>query len=121
MGDDNKIKAWITWPDGSEFGWYHCTLLLENGWPIYGHLCSSPRFAPGDLWFGRKERQEEWKKAGLELEIVDQCPYSKLPAHVLENNKKEAYVEWAEKHFGPLEKDKNQPSVKVEFAEEKTE
>lgn len=102
MIDDKKIKAWITWPDGAQFGWFHCQLLLENGWPIYSHVCSSPGFALGDLWTGRQERRDEWNKHGLELEIVEQVPHSKLPAHVLENNKNEAYVAWAEKYFGPL-------------------
>lgn len=97
------IKAWITWPDGSKYGWYNCQLILENGWPIYGHLCTAPVFALGDLWERRRERKDEWAKAGLQLEIVAQVPYSELPPHVLENNKNEAYVEWAEKHFGPLE------------------
>lgn len=110
---DHKIKAWITWPDGSRVGWFHCQLILENGWPIYGHLCSHPGYAMGDLWSSRKERQEEWSKAGLELDIVAQVPHSQLPTHVLENNKKEAYVEWAEKYFGPLEKQNNQPRVEV--------
>jgi len=114
---ENRIKAWITWPDGSRPGWYHCQLLLENGWPMYGHLCSEPGFALGDLWGRRKERQNEWAKNRLELEIVDQVPYSQLPAHVLENNKKEAYVEWAEKYFGPLEPKKNQTEVIIETSE----
>ena len=103
QNNDKKIKAWITWPDGAKYGWFHCQLILENGWPIYGHLCSEPGFAHSDLWGRRQERQNEWAKHGLELEIVDQVPHSKLPAHVLENNKNEAYVEWAQKYFGPLE------------------
>jgi len=111
--EDNKIKAWITWPDGSKYGWFNCQLILENGWPIYGHLCSSPGFAMGDLWEHRKERQEEWKSKGLELEIVASVPNSELPAHVLENNKTEAYLPFAKKHF---DSKSEQPEVVIEIS-----
>lgn len=107
-----KIKAWITWPDGSREGWYHCQLLLENGWPIYGHLCSNPGFARSDLWEGRKNRRDDWEKKGLELEIVDEVPYSGLPPEVLENNKKEAYVKFAEQYW-PESKSESVEDAKV--------
>lgn len=66
---------------------------------MYDHICSSPGFARGDLWEGRAERQADWKRAGLELEIVDEVPHSEMPEHVMANNKAEAYVEFAKKYF----------------------
>lgn len=113
-----KVKGWITWPDVFDFGWCHCQLILENGWPLYGHLCSAPNFALGDLWNCRKERQKEWEEKGLELEIVASVPHSKLPSYILENNKNEVYVEWAEKHFGPLEKRDETPKVEVVLSDD---
>jgi hypothetical protein len=107
----DKIKGWITWPDQYEQSWCHCSLILENGWPIYGHLCSHPGYALGDLW--RSERKNDWEKAGLELEIVAQCPYSELPAHVTENNKTDGYVEFANKFFPQYLKEPQQPSVEA--------
>lgn len=93
------MRAWITWPDGSSDGWYHCQLLLENGWPIYAHLCSHPGFAAGDLWERRTERQEDWRRAGLQLEIVDAVPHSELPPEVLARNKEGSYAAWAKENF----------------------
>ena len=111
-----KIKAWITWPDESEPGWYHCNLLLENGWPIYGHFCSSPCFAMEDLWERRPERKAEWEAMELELEIVDEVPYSEVPKEVMNNNKAEAYVEFAKKYFPQYTKENTQPEIKGEVA-----
>src|ERR1044072_634015 len=99
MDEQKTVKAWITWPDGAEYGWYHCQLILENGWPYTGHICTVPGFALGDLWGHREERKKEWADRGLTLEIVDQVPHSKLPEHVLANNKSEAYVPFVEKYW----------------------
>lgn len=112
-----KVKGWITWPDGAEVGWFHCQLVLENGWPMYGHLCTVPGYAMGDLWERRTERQEEWQKAGLELEIVDQVPHSKLPPEVMENNKSGAYIDFAKKHFGAKFTNTEEPKAETQIRE----
>ncbi len=49
-------------------GWFHCMAMFENGWVPFGHICSHPGYAPGDLWQRRPERQEILKKMGIEVE-----------------------------------------------------
>lgn len=110
MTEVQVVKGWITYPDEYKAGWCHCHLILENGFAIYGHLCSDPGFAPGDLWFRRKERQEEWKNAGLELEIVGRVPYSRIPAEIMIANKNETYLDFVKKYFPNMIEDKAEVS-----------
>jgi len=42
-------------------------LIREDGTCLATHLCSSPGFAPGDLWEHRKERQEKWPDLEVDL------------------------------------------------------
>lgn len=65
-----KIKAYIVY--GGSRGMYNATLLFENGWPAFGHLCSSECFMPSDLWLRRKERQTILEKMGYEVELQDE-------------------------------------------------
>lgn len=37
--------------------WFYCVGVLSNGFHFGEHLCSAPGYAPGDLYFNRKERQ----------------------------------------------------------------
>lgn len=63
-----KIKAYIIY--GGSPDWYNATLIFENGWAAFGHLCSHPCFMPGDLWLHRKERQDILTEMGYEVELV---------------------------------------------------
>lgn len=36
--------------------WWYCMGLLSNGFHFADHVCSSPSFAPGDLYFTRQNR-----------------------------------------------------------------
>lgn len=61
------MKAFIL-ADGDK-DWWNCTLLCEDGWAPFGHLCSHPNYAPGDLWLGRPKRQQAIQELGLTLDI----------------------------------------------------
>lgn len=112
--DKNRtIRAWVTYRE--KLGGYVCNLVLENGFPIYNHFCSDPGCAPGDLWNGRKERQQRWKDAGLKLEIVGVVTEDDLPQHVFDNNKTETYVPFLKKYFP--EYVETEPEVAIEAAE----
>ena len=63
-----KMKAYIVY--GGSGDMLSASLVLENGWAPFGHLCSAPGFMKGDLWGRRTERQEIFKQLGIELEIV---------------------------------------------------
>lgn len=93
-----KIKGWIVYYNQYDYG-VTVQLVLENGYPIYSHFCSHPGFALGDLWENKEERKKHWSDAGLELEIVDTIHASKLPDYIIENNKNDAYVDFAKKYF----------------------
>lgn len=86
-----KIKAYIVYygrPD-----WYNATLIFENGWSAFGHLCSHPHFMPGDLWERREERQEVLKKMGYEVELHNEIIEDRLLPNnhqwLIDNNKNE--------------------------------
>lgn len=64
---DKTLKAWFIYYGNP--GWFHCVMIFSNGWVPFGHLCSHPNFAPGDLWIGRKERMEIVEKMGIKVEI----------------------------------------------------
>lgn len=87
------LKAWPTY--SGEGDWFDCVLVLENGWAPFGHLCSHPNFAPGDLWLGRPERMAAFKKMGIELVLQPITKDMDVPAEVLAKNKDE--TNW--KHF----------------------
>lgn len=114
--DDNNrtVKAWITYR--GQPGWYTCNLILENGYPMYSHLCSSVGYATSDLWTGRKERQERWKQTGLKLHIVGVVAEKDLPQHVFDNNKNDVYVDFVKKYFP--EHVEIEPEVVVEAEKE---
>lgn len=63
-----KMKAWIIY--GGSPGWWDASLVLENGWVPFGHVCSHPDFMKGDLLLGRTERLAVFDKMGVEIEIV---------------------------------------------------
>lgn len=94
-----KIKAWITWPDHYVPGFCYCVLILENGFVPYGHLCSNPDFALGDLWTRKPERQKVWLEKKLELEIVGCCPDAEVPPHVVEAYQSGAYMQFRDTYF----------------------
>lgn len=61
-------KLYILGPkDGGEGIYY---LLTDNGEGLASHLCSSSRFAKGDLEANRPERQKEWKEQFGEYEVL---------------------------------------------------
>lgn len=63
-----KIKAYIVYGGSPE--WWNATLVFENGWPAFSHICSHPCFMRGDLLENRKERKRVLKAMGYEVEIV---------------------------------------------------
>lgn len=90
-----KLKAWFAY-SGSP-GWFHCTMILENGWAPWSHLCSHPNFAPGDLFIGRKERMELFKKLGIEIDLQGIVSTDEVPKEVVEKNKdKNNYRQFSE-------------------------
>lgn len=80
-----KIKAYIIY--GGSPNWWNATLVFENGWAAFGHLCSSPGFMPGDLWHNRPERQEILRAMGYEVELVLPPMLSDGPDGLLEKHK----------------------------------
>jgi hypothetical protein len=58
--------------------WYSCTGVLSNGFAFGGHVCSHPGYAPGDLYFTRKNRIDalkeifgfEWDRSETETIVV---------------------------------------------------
>lgn len=47
MAEKIKLKAWFVYTGNP--GWFHCVMILENGFAPACHICSHPNFAPGDL------------------------------------------------------------------------
>ncbi len=62
------MKAYIIY--GGKPEWYNATLIFENGWAPFGHLCSHPCFMPGDLLLHRPERQAVLARMGITTEII---------------------------------------------------
>ena len=62
-----KLKAWCVYSGEPE--WCHFTLVLENGWAPFRHLCSHPGFGPGDLWLRRTERHKVMERMGIEIDL----------------------------------------------------
>ncbi len=62
-----KIKAYIVYGGSPE--WWSATLILENGWSAFGHLCSHPSYMPGDLLLHRPKRLAVFREMGYEVEI----------------------------------------------------
>lgn len=83
-----KMKAWFTYSGSRD--WWNCVMVLENGYAPFGHLCSHPNFAPGDLFFSRPDRMAAFRKLGIELDIQGTCQDIDVPADVLEKNKDES-------------------------------
>jgi hypothetical protein len=55
--------------DGPE--WFNSYGVLDNGFCFGQHLCSSPGYAPGDLYFRRKERISALKELfGIDPETI---------------------------------------------------
>lgn len=62
-----KIKAYIVY--GGSHEWWDATLVLENGWSAFTHLCSHPGYMAGDLLLKKPKRLEIFKAMGYEVEI----------------------------------------------------
>lgn len=62
------IEAYIVYGGSREF--WSATLVLENGWAAFGHICSAPGFMPGDLLLHRPERLKVFEAMGYKVEIV---------------------------------------------------
>lgn len=69
--------------------WWVCYGVLENGFCFGQHICSHPNYAPGDLYFTRKERVEA-------LEKVWGITYDKVKDNweLVEVRSKEDVPEW---------------------------
>jgi hypothetical protein len=80
------IKAYIIY--GGSTQWWTATLVFENGWSAFSHLCSDPCFMKGDLWTRRRERQERLRKMGYEVELVGEpiAGSDKSPEGLLEKH-----------------------------------
>lgn len=63
-----KIQAYIVYGGRRQF--WSASLVLENGYAAFGHICSDPGYMPGDLLLNRPERQAVFKAMGYEVEIV---------------------------------------------------
>ena len=56
--------------------WWTCFGVLSNGFCFGQHICSSPIFAPGDLYFRRSERIEGLKEIfNINPETVEVRPW----------------------------------------------
>jgi len=52
--------------------WFYCYGVLENGFGFAQHVCSSPNFAPGDLYFTRSHRINALRELfGIEPKTVE--------------------------------------------------
>ncbi len=83
-----KMKAYIIYGGGNQM--LNATLIFENGWSAFSHLCSHPGFMAGDLIEDRPERREILKRMGIgEVEIVGEPIWgsANAPAGLLEKNK----------------------------------
>lgn len=79
-----KIKAYIECKKNGPEMWA-CSMVFENGAAMFGHLCSAPGYAYGDLWGRRKKRQDILSMMGyqvVEIEVLE-----KLPKEILERNR----------------------------------
>ena len=82
------MKAWFAYQGSPD--WLHCFMILENGWAPFIHICSHPFFAPGDLWFTRKERQAIFSEMGITLdEPIETVRADQIPKEVWEKNQNE--------------------------------
>lgn len=83
--------------------WWICNAVLENGFYFGQHVCSSPGFAPGDLYFGRPERiaaleemfGKRWQPAETETVIIRDK--SDIPAAWTAGDKDEL-AKWSERY-----------------------
>ena len=111
-----KLKGYVVY--GGNPGWYHCILVLENGFAPCSHLCSATGFAHGDLWERRKERQAAAAVAGFEVDL-DPAVYTEEElntAHpeIIEKHKNDAGYEAMSKAFtAALGSDIPKPSVEI--------
>ena len=95
-----KLKAWFCY--AGKPGWYSCTMVLENGWAPFGHICSHPNFAPGDLFYGRPERMAIFKEMGIEIDAQPVCEDKELPPELLQKNKEGVGYEHLSKQYEKL-------------------
>lgn len=92
-----KLKAYIVY--SGDPGWYQATLVLENGWAPFGHLCSHPGFMPGDLIVNRPERQQVFVKMGYVIELTDAPILDKnAPAELIALHKAKAWQPMADEY-----------------------
>ena len=64
-----KLKAWIVYGGSPE--WYNATLIFENGWAAFRHLCSHPCYMIGDLIENRQRRKDVLAKMGYKVDLQD--------------------------------------------------
>lgn len=96
MSELKKIKGYIYYSGQDQ--WLNATLVLENGWAPFGHLCSHPLYMPHDLILRRKDRQETLAKMGYEIELVGEPQdQNNIPEDLLALNQDESnYKEMSE-------------------------
>lgn len=100
MKNQKVMRAYIySSPYGN--GDFFCSLSLEDGTRLYNHICSGESFAYNDLWGNRKDRQDLFKRKGIEL-LVDSTikPVSLMPENVFnrfnDREASEAFFKWLE-------------------------
>lgn len=100
-----KIKAYIVYGGSPE--WYNATLIFENGWAAFGHLCSHPYYMYEDLWGRRQERQAILEKMGYEVEIVGDpiAGSDNAPASLLLNNQNEVNYKYMSEAYERVKAD----------------
>ena len=91
--------------------WYHCLAIFENGWSAFSHICSSPGFAPGDLWQRRPERKAILVKMGIEVEdtgeIIDDATIPETHPELLKANLECDQKYWNDLYQSFVEKPKD--------------